>query len=616
MNLVARMSRLRIAGFICAGVGLWLIARPYKGIRHDGILYLGQALQQLFPGILSDDIFFRYGSQASFTLFPQLLAAFIRLFGVGNGHLALFGLGLVAFWLAAWFVLRHYLSNKDLWFGAVMLACFPHFYSSEQIFAFAEPFLTPRLLAEACALAALGLVVIKRYLFALLPIAIGMSLHPLLVLPVLLVIFCFLVVEDRRWWWAALAVIPVLVLAQLKVPPFNALFEVYDKEWFDAIVGPNKNVFVRGWDAFAVVRLLTDLTIAGMAWHYAGAELRRLLLATAVATLLSVAITAVGADLLHSVLVSQIQIWRTQWILHFLALAFFPFLMFQVLRQRNVHLLSGLLLAVSLMATQWIGAAASTGFALVLWLLRDRIPPLSKSTFWFVAGVCVLAIATQAVRQALATFPLRNADLPLLWSYAVVLLSIPAIGFGLGLLFWKAQQCAGDFAVVGFGVALLAASLTSFDARDPYSREMETGLAVEHPFKQFIPPHSQVYWQGLGPSATWSLLQRPSFFSPGQSAGLLFSRGTALEFVRRDKEFAGAEFGRTICKMLNSMNNTADSCAISPALAVELCHNFSDLDFLITEGRMDDMPSLSSWRTTESNESLEYFLYACQQIRS
>src|SRR6202008_1812934 len=42
---------------------LWLICRPFRGIRHDAILYVGQTFNAMWPGQLSGDWFFLTASQ-------------------------------------------------------------------------------------------------------------------------------------------------------------------------------------------------------------------------------------------------------------------------------------------------------------------------------------------------------------------------------------------------------------------------------------------------------------------------------------------------------------------------------------------------------------------------
>ena len=46
---------------------LFAWVHPYNGIRHDGMLYVAQALKHVDPVIFNGDLFFKFGSQDSFS---------------------------------------------------------------------------------------------------------------------------------------------------------------------------------------------------------------------------------------------------------------------------------------------------------------------------------------------------------------------------------------------------------------------------------------------------------------------------------------------------------------------------------------------------------------------
>src|SRR5688572_16801102 len=73
--LADRPARLFAVLVLANAVGL-----PYAGLIHDARLYAAQA-QDAYDGRFADDLFFRYGSQARFTLFPQLFAPACSLLG-------------------------------------------------------------------------------------------------------------------------------------------------------------------------------------------------------------------------------------------------------------------------------------------------------------------------------------------------------------------------------------------------------------------------------------------------------------------------------------------------------------------------------------------------------
>lgn len=52
-----------LLAWVMTALAAWLLAHPYAGLRHDGVLYLGQVLHYLGVGDLQHDVFFAHGSQ-------------------------------------------------------------------------------------------------------------------------------------------------------------------------------------------------------------------------------------------------------------------------------------------------------------------------------------------------------------------------------------------------------------------------------------------------------------------------------------------------------------------------------------------------------------------------
>ncbi|WP_297506268.1 hypothetical protein [uncultured Caulobacter sp.] len=89
------MSRRdRILGGLAA-FGLFLLSRPYQGVRHDGRLYVADALAKLDPGGVGRDLMFAHDGQFGFSLYTPILARLIGLLGLSDGTMAIVGLTLV-----------------------------------------------------------------------------------------------------------------------------------------------------------------------------------------------------------------------------------------------------------------------------------------------------------------------------------------------------------------------------------------------------------------------------------------------------------------------------------------------------------------------------------------
>ena len=90
-----------------------LLFHPYRGILHDSTIYAGQALALLDPAPFAHDLFFAYGSQAQFSLFPSLVAHLVQTLGLGNAFLWLTLAGLLAFVIASWGLLHQLLPRMQ-----------------------------------------------------------------------------------------------------------------------------------------------------------------------------------------------------------------------------------------------------------------------------------------------------------------------------------------------------------------------------------------------------------------------------------------------------------------------------------------------------------------------
>ncbi len=71
------------AAWVLAALAAYLLTRPYMGLYHDSLLYAVQALRHGGATALNDDLFFKYGNQSRFVLFPALQGWLIDVLGFG-----------------------------------------------------------------------------------------------------------------------------------------------------------------------------------------------------------------------------------------------------------------------------------------------------------------------------------------------------------------------------------------------------------------------------------------------------------------------------------------------------------------------------------------------------
>src|SRR5262245_58428031 len=67
---------------VCVMLAVNALVLPYRGLAHDARLYAAALTERLEPGSLSMDLYLRYGSQDSYTIFSPLLMPLARLVGL------------------------------------------------------------------------------------------------------------------------------------------------------------------------------------------------------------------------------------------------------------------------------------------------------------------------------------------------------------------------------------------------------------------------------------------------------------------------------------------------------------------------------------------------------
>lgn len=610
-----------------ATLGLWLVTRPYRGVRHDGILYLGQVLDRLMPQRFHDDLFFAFGSQDRYSLFSPLVAPLIARFGVGTTETVLLALCHLAFMAGCWLLTASWPSRTLRWAALMCVAVLPHTYGGLGAFGFSEPFLTARSIAEPFALLALWQLLAGRVVPGLLLAAVGVAFHPLILLPVLVIGWIHLLLGDRRWAWAGLLALVPAVLGAAGIAPFDALWRTFDAEWWQALKDGNANAFVTSNTVLDWVPLGFDVVVAltflGLA---PPPPIARLVKATLAATVLLSVLWGVGADVFHDVLVTQLQLWRVYWPLHLLALLAMPWVLVAFAARGPVGrwcaaalLLAGIA-AMSNWATGWLCLAwAVAALAADRWQAKVSRTVLLLAAAGSLAGI--LAITWRVGRvtmQAVSSSPDRFAGAgPLL-----VALGLPAVGLTLGFAILRASQGsrAARGAAAFVAVVLSIYGATQWDQRSAWQRRLEAGLEAGPVFDAAIPAGATLWWTGVDLLEPWMLGQRGLYYNPAQSAGLLFNRGTALAFAQRGAPFKDMQLQHELCVTVDVLTNApgtggGGSCVPTLPILSEVCHASPHPDYLVLDGTLA-LPPVAEWRyrSPDGRESHQLDVYRCADI--
>ncbi len=599
-------------------------AMPYRGIRHDGILYMGQALSHLNPAWAANDLFFAHGSQDQFSIFSRIVAWLFRYFDAATVDMTLLR-GAWLLWLVALYALVRDFPPRQRWLAVLAVIAATHFYGTTRVFSFMEPFVTARTWAEPVTILAVVALLRGRVAWAFLAFALAMALHPLVALPVGAVALVYLIAQDRRWATLLLLAIPVFGLAIAGVGPFPSLLHTYDPDWFHATVMANDIVYISEWTISDGVAAVAHCALVWMACRGDDAPFARLGRATVIATPVLCLLAFVGADLLHNVLVTQLQLWRVTWLLDLIALASLPRIVVAQWQRGPKGRLAAVAVFVAMYALDdWI----PTGWLFVAWaaltllLSASRVDPKPGilrlaliATVLCAMGIVVLQVQNTLSQIGVHEQGMKIAD-PLSVFFSTPLIALPAIV----ALLWLWERGGATSVVAGIVTAgLFGVAATHWDQRTPWARYFESAPRGVHPFDALIPPDAQVYWHEQT-AANWVLLQRANFISVSQTSGLLFNRATAMDALERIPAFLAVMVNTQICANLERFGAeraALEACKLPRENFLGFCKaSPRHPDFLIASTDFD-VGVVSRWtfRPDDGSAPVTWVLYDCSKLQ-
>lgn len=529
-----------------------MLLHPYGGIRHDAVLYSLFALARLHPDTLTADIFLRFGSQDSFSLFTPIYAAVMSVLGMEHAAQLLVFLFQAALLGCAWLLARRFMPLLDATLSIALLLVLPDEYGMGDTFHFLEDFITARLPAEALVLGAVLAATTQRYWIAAGCVIAAMLIHPIMgASGAAFLVITFLVPRRPRLTLAIMgggftAAVGILVA----IAPLG---RVQDVDWLFAIHSSSSYLFISMWTLFDWTRAAIYLALLTIGWRIGATPgLRQVCVGLLATVACGALISLVFCDLLHVSLFIDVQAWRWFWLADILAITLAPAILRSCWQRgyagriavltlgsawvfRNLPpdlLLITAAVACALLPTKsgqhryWrlalLGACALTGVAICLNISNafDYVPEITSNTSELVEkarGACangvipaMLLIASWlALRHSTFTATTAKVAATAVWTTALT-------------------------AVLICGWLLPFTWVNYSDAY--YTPQTASRFA---PWRAMIPSRAEVMWVE-NPVATWTLLDRPTYTSGPQVAGAIFSREKALLVQRRGAQLAAA----------------------------------------------------------------------------
>jgi hypothetical protein len=501
-------------------------------MRHDSTLYTAQALNILYPEIYQEDIFFKYGSQASFTFFPRLHALLIEYIGVDASAFILTIIGQALFFVGSISLTRHFLTSGQTILFLVILTTLPT-YNNPVLYIF-EVFSTSRTIAAGLSLIFLTLILKNRIIVASVVLIMALLLHPLVPLGVI-AIALFLQRPKVIAIVITLGFVSLVICYVLAIPPVTQLSLIIDNEWRNLVAQRAPFLFMHLWLDDDLSLLFLELCIILSARAYCADKLRQIFNAVLLATSACL-LTSLISSWLSNTLLIQLQTWRILLFVHIFSAIAFAWLISAAWKSNNGKVVILLYCTIFLSFSAIGGLPALAVHIFWVYSLKRHLilhPLAIKGAFILLAqGVFWYILNTEYIDPFTFT---NNPTFELFSNIKHFLETSPFyVSIFLFAILIYSNHLKKAFSIF-LSVAILSISpiaIFYFDQRD---RTPTWDIGNYEPYitlREEIPEDASVYCE-QGVEACWFVLRRQNYMSPYQTAGIVFSRKTAFEAKRR-----------------------------------------------------------------------------------
>jgi len=607
-------------------IATWSLLHRYKGLTQDGELYAFQALARLNPA-LRGDVYLLGNSQDEFTIFSPLYALFIRWLGLWNASVALFAACTATFIAAAWVCARSLWDATRAWACAASCVVVVSGYGAYDVFAYSEPYLTARSLAEAMVIVALACHLRGLRRLGWTVAVASMFIHPLMALPGVLLLACLSVPLRYAALGAGSGVLAALSVAllALHIGRGPQILAIIQGSWLEIVRQRSQYLFLQLWrwhDWDAQLRPVLCLTLSSLVTEQP--RVRSLCWGAMLVGVTGLVVALIASTIGPVAILLQGQAWRWMWVTGFISVLMLVPTAHRLWRDPGCGSVCATLL-VAAWTFQPVDGSLLAAAALGLWCLRRHVRPETRTLLQGLAYAMIAAILawTGAYIWSLCAHPPVVSRGEQVWIerlrtiYALQIPALAVAGFSLRWLrYANAYTCGVVLALlIPLCVLVMRGSFTGNFVSDTSSAK---GLAQ---WRAAIPPASNVLIIPSSNSAgfIWFTLERPSYLTLNQSAGVVFSRETAQEIRRRSDVLLPVE--EPDWKVMSQLARAAharekpskDAAKPHPLTAAELgaiCRD-AQLGFVIAKESLgfDAIPS------TAPGQWKDWNLYACSRVR-
>jgi len=523
--------------------------------------------------------------------------------------------------------MRRFCTFETTFFAVAFVIIVRGTYGASGVFSYFEDMLTARLLAEGLVVSALAWHFYGARRIAMLIAIAACFVHPLMALPGVLLLTCLWLSDRVATCGAIMAVTGVAMAATLlhfQHPTVGPLASI-DGEWLYVVKQRSQFLFLQLWnvsDWEVCLRPFVCLTLTAIAME--DARIRKLCLSAmlvGVTGLLIAAISSIGNPV---AILLQGQAWRWMWVPSLLSVALVAPTASRIWRDESCGPLCSLLLVLCWTFSSIDGLAIAS-LALSLWLIRSKLTERSALLLRWAAAVLGLVMVAWVSFNCwtIAGSPISDAgreSLTISRIRSMMGLGVSAVLVVFLIIRWihvKHSLVWNSLAALALSLAAMAVAPGSLKLMERDGTKSEiTEYAV---WRNAIPQSATVYVMPARNSAAfaWFTLERPSYMSVDQSAGVVFSRATAEEIVRRSGVLLPVQspdwqiLDELQAKTGGSKSTDTDGKPMNLEALRSICRD-PVLDFVIAREALD----ITRISHPKAGAHRDWNLYDCHEVRA
>ncbi len=525
-------------------VALWPLTHRYKGLSGDAELYAVQALAKIQPN-LAGDLFLQNNSQDAYTVFSPLYAWFIRWLGLRSAATTLVIALKVWFFVAVWALTRELFDRRSAFLSTGFVMVIAGSYGGFSVFNYSEDWLTARTLAEPLVITAMFLYFRNFKTSAFLVAFAAFFVHPLMTLPGLLLLVALALPLSLSTAGAALGVLAIFgtALYALHQPPDVHALSIMDSDWLEVVRKRSIFLFPQFWPARDwEMNAQPFVSLAMSAIVLRESRIRKFCIVVALVGAAGLLIGLIASIIGPVGLFLQGQAWRWVWIARFAAVILLAPTLLKLWAEQRCGPFCAVLMVLGWTFSPVDGVACLT-LVLMFWSARHQVTERAavylRWAAMALAGVVLAWVVANSWSILSSPVPESGLEPVLVTDLRNIFgLGVIAVALVWSIVCWVDGATSRILPAALSTVLFICCLLVYPGAFRVYMREGSAEQIAEFSdWRRSIAPDDTVFVLPAHNSATfaWFTLQRPSYLTVDQSAGVVFSRATALEVRRRSK---------------------------------------------------------------------------------